>query len=253
MLEIDKIYNEDMLVGMKRIPDESIDLVVTDCPYHIVSGGANVAERSDLTGGMLGKRRAGVTVTDEKDKAIKTGKLFGHNDIEFSDWLPEVYRVLKKGTHCYIMINSRNIKELQTEAEKAGFVFQNLLVWDKQNSGGTPNKFYMQKCEFILMLSKRPARYINDMGTSNLLSCPNIIGKDGKHHPTEKPSLLMSVFIRNSSRMGEIVLDPFAGSGSTLVAARQLERHYIGFEIDKQYYDLAKGHLDREGVQGLLF
>ena len=123
-------------------------------------------------------------------------------------------------------------------------MFQNLLVWNKSNSGGTPNKYYMQKCEFILMLSKRPARNINDMGTPNLLSVPNIIGKGEEgHHPTEKPIELLKVMIRNSTNVGDIVLDPFAGSGSTLVAAKQLERQYIGYEIDEKYYKLALHNL----------
>ena len=220
------IINTDALVALRQLPNESIDCVVTDCPYLI-------AHRStSLLSGIL------------QAEAVRSGKMFEHNDIKFSEWLPEVYRVLKKGTHCYIMINSRNIKELQQEAEKAGFVFQNLLVWNKSNSGGTPNKYYMQKCEFILMLSKRPARNINDMGTPNLLSVPNIIGKGEEgHHPTEKPIELLKVMIRNSTNVGDIVLDPFAGSGSTLVAAKQLERQYIGYEIDEKYYKLALHNL----------
>ena len=245
-MELDKIYNEDCMVGMRDIPDESIDLVVTDCPYHIVAGGVTIVERSDEASGVLGKRVKQGTMAKESSKhislsgclsdieirsdgtrcsnswikkdgavpsALKSGKMFAHNDIEFSEWLPEVYRVLKKGTHCYIMINSRNLKELQAEAEKVGFVFQNLLVWDKSNMSGTPNKYYMQKCEFILMLSKRPARNINDMGTSNLLKCPNILGKGEKNHPTEKPVSLMRVLIENSSQKGDTVLDPFTGGG----------------------------------------
>ena len=151
------------------------------------------------------------------------------------------------------MINSRNLCKLQTEAEKAGFVFQNLLAWNKSNSGGTPNKYYMQKMEFILMLSKRPARNINDMGTPNLLSVPNIIGKGEGYHPTQKPVELMKVLIRNSTNAGDIVLDPFAGGGSTLVAAKQLERHYIGFEIDEKYYQMSLKNLQNTPKQTTLF
>lgn len=258
MIEHDKVYNMDCLDIFKEIPSESIDLVITDPPYRLQAGGVTVIERGNECKGILNKRRSGVVVQGNDNdfylcgrsskkwvkkngsmpSAVKSGKMFENNDIEFAEWLPEVYRVLKKGTHCYIMINSRNIKELQTEAEKVGFAFQNLLVWDKSNMSGTPNKYYMQKCEFILMLSKRPARNINDMGTSNLLKCPNIIGKGEDYHPTAKPVSLMEVLIRNSSNKGDIVLDPFCGGGSTLVAARNLARHYIGFEIDEQYYNM---------------
>lgn len=190
---------------------------------------------------------------DNSADDVRAGKLFQHNDIAFSEYLPELYRVLKKGTHCYLMINSRNLTELQQEAEKAGFVFQNLLVWNKTNSGGTPNKYYMQKCEFILMLSKRPARNINEMGTPNLLSVPNILCKGEYNHPTQKPIELMKVLISNSTNKGDIVLDPFAGSGSTLIAAKQLERHYIGYEIDEKYYNMAMKRLQHEPTQASLF
>ena len=133
--------------------------------------------------------------------------MFSNNDIKFSEWLPDVYRILKEGTHCYIMINGRNLKELQQCAEDVGFKFQNLLVWDKSNK--TPNQFYMQQIEFILMLSKRPARNINERGTSNLLSFKNLVGN--KVHPTEKPVELMEVFVSNSTNENDIVLDPFMG------------------------------------------
>lgn len=214
------LSNQDCLVGMQELPDESIDLVVTDCPYHIGHRGSNCG------GGIF---------SEEQNEWTSRGKLFAHNDIAFAEWLPQVYRVLKRGTHCYIMVNSRNLRELQTEAERVGFVFQNLLVWNKGNA--TPNRYYMQALEFILMLSKRPARSINDMGCSNLLSVPNIIGT--KKHPTEKPVALMEHLIRQSSNEGDIVLDPFAGSGSTLIAAKRLNRQYIGFEIDEQYCKIA--------------
>ena len=233
-METNVLYNQDCLVGLKDLPDESIDLVATDCPYHIVHNGTSMG------GGIF---------ADDRNEYARTGKLFAHNDIAFSEWLPDIYRVLKKGTHCYIMINSRNLCELQTEAERVGFVFQNLLVWNKGNA--TPNKYYMQALEFILMLSKRPARDINDMGAKNLLTVPNIVGK--KAHPTEKPVALMAEMIRNSTNAGDIILDPFAGAGATLLAAQRLGRHYIGFEIDPQYYTIAHHRLYQEPKQQVLF
>ncbi len=222
---------------MQEIPDESIDLVVTDCPYHISQHGTSCG------GGIF---------SDLQNKHANSGKLFAHNDIAFSEWLPDVYRVLKERTHCYIMVNAHNLKELQIEAEKVGFIFQNLLVWKKDNS--TPNKFYMNQLEFILMLRKGAAKYVNDMGIINCLSCPNIIGKGAKGaHPTAKPVPLMELLIRQSSNAGDIVLDPFSGGGSTLIAAKRAERQYIGFEIDPEYYQLAQKRLTNEPQQSALF
>lgn len=179
------LYNADCLDILRNMPDESVDCVVTDCPYHIVSGGDTI----NICGGILSRER----------KETLTGKLFKHNEIKFSEWLPDVYRVLKRGTHCYIMINSRNLKELQIEAENVGFEFQNLLIWDKGNY--TFNNYYMQAFECILMLRKSPAKEINERGTPNILRVPNIMGD--KLHPTEKPVELMKILIRNSTRERE--------------------------------------------------
>ena len=232
-----ELYNDDCMNVLKDMPDGSVDCVITDCPYHIVSGGCRTVGRGDECGGMLSHRNNSAT-TDVNN--VETGKLFKHNEIEFSDWLPEVYRVLKDGTHCYVMINARNLKDLWVEAEKVGFVFQNLLVWDKGNA--TPNKWYMQAYELILMLRKGRARNINKMGTSNIIRVPNIIRT--KAHPTEKPAELMMVLVENSTNEGEVVLDPFMGVGGGGVACKRLNRRFIGIEIDEKYYKIASSRLE---------
>lgn len=231
------IYNADCLDVLSQIENQSIDLVVTDCPYKIVSGGATKNRDNTAVGGILGKHR-GVSNNLNIEETRK-GKMFKHNDILFKDWLPEIYRVLKPNTHCYIMINARNVKELQTECEKVGFQFQNLLIWEKGNV--TPNKFYMNAYEMILMLKKGKARKINNMGYSNILKVPNVKGQ--RNHPTEKPIELMKILIENSSNIGDVVLDPFMGSGSTGVACKDLQRDFIGIEIDKTYFDVAERRL----------
>lgn len=262
-MRVDYIDNIDCLIGMKEIPNESIDCVVTDCPYLLVGGGCSEGEYRTKNGhsqpsGIMNRQRnqtKHITLSgtlNDNTEDVRKGKMFEHNDIKFSDWLPDVYRVLKNGTHCYIMINSRNLKELQEEAEKVGFLFQNLLVWRKNSA--TPNKYYMQQLEFILMLRKGAARNVNDMGMTNCLSVPNIIGKSAKNeHPTAKPVSLMQVMIEQSTNKGDVILDPFAGGGSTLVAAKRADRRYIGFELDKQYFDIAEKKLYKEPMQATLF
>ena len=84
------------------------------------------------------------------------------------------------------------------------------------------------------------------MGTSNVLVYPNILGN--KHHPTEKPTMLMEDLIVNSTNEGDKVLDPFMGSGSTCIAAKQCNREYYGIEIDEKYYDIAKKRIEGEFV-----
>lgn len=203
-----KLYNDDCMNVMKGMQDGSVDCVITDCPYHIVAGGCRTNNGKNI-GGIFTNTKITSGVLDIHKTNIETGGIFDHNEIEFSEWLPEVYRVLKDGTHCYVMVNARNLKDLWIEAEKVGFVFQNLLIWDKGNA--TPNKWYMQAYELILMLRKGKARNINKMGTSNIIRVPNIIRT--KAHPTEKPAELMMVLVENSTNEGEVVLDPFMGVG----------------------------------------
>lgn len=244
-----KLFNGDCLEEMKNIPDKSIDLFITDCPYKITAGGCTIEETKDECSGILSKR----VVSDgtrcsnkwiKKDGstpcAVKDGKMFKHNDIKFRDWLPEVYRVLKEGSHCYIMINARNLKDLQVEAEKVGFDFHNIIIWDKGNA--TPNKWYMQAYEMILFLKKGKAKNINNMGTKNILNVKNIIGN--KTHPTEKPVELMKILVKNSSNEGDLVLDCFMGTGSTGVACINTNRKFIGIELDATYFNIAKKRIE---------
>ena len=110
----------------------------------------------------------------------------------------------------------------------------------------------MQKCEFILMLRKGNAKYINNLGAANVFTDLNPTGN--KFHPTEKPVSLMKKLIENSTNEGDIVLEPFAGAGATLLAAKETGRNYVGSELDKKYYDIAlerlQGTAQRTGSTG---
>ena len=241
MLDLSKninLFNGDCLEVMKGIPDGSVDCAVIDPPYKIVAGGCRKVALGDECTGIFNKRKDSNKRTDWVDD-VRTGKMFKHNDIKFEHWLPELHRVMADKSHTYLMINSRNLSELQNKAEQAGFKFQNLLIWDKGNV--TPNRYYMQGYECILMLRKGGAKNIHNKGTSNILRVPNIIGN--KKHPSEKPVELLEIMINNSTNDGEVVLDMFMGSGSTGLASKNLGRKFIGVEIDEKYFDIAKERL----------
>lgn len=235
---LNQVVNDDCLNWFKTIESGTVDCIVTDPPYKIKAGGVVV----DNTNNVVSNSKLGnkwVKLDGAIPSAAKDGKMFKCNDILFKEWMPELYRVLKTGTHCYIMTNASNLHEMQSEAIQAGFVFQNLLVWDKGNA--TPNKYYMQCAEFILMLSKRPARNINDMGSSTILKYNNIIGN--KVHPTEKPVSLLSHLICNSTKENDIVLDPFAGSGSTAIACLTNNRQFLTCEKDVKFFNIANNRI----------
>ena len=209
---------------MKDIPDKSIDLVVTDPPYKIVQGGCT---------------NKAVRLKGSNQEQLKKGTLFNNNSIKFNEWIPEVYRVLKNNSHCYIMSNDRNINELLNVCEKVGFKLLNILVWGK--SKHSPNRYYLKNCEFIVFLRKGKAKNINNMGTKQLLLIDNV---ENKNHPSEKPIKLMEILIKNSSNEQDKVLDPFMGSGSTGVACINTNRNFIGIELDENYFNIAKERIN---------
>ena len=214
----------DCLDRMKEIPDASADLCVSDIPYKLTGGG-----KGD---GVNSKRPKGILV--DNSQLMKVPK--------FEDWLPELHRVMKNGTHIYLMCNFKNLNDLMNKSLAVGFKHINLLVWEKNNC--TPSQFYMKNCEYTLLLRKGSSKYINDIGGSKTVhKFENIIGN--KVHPTEKPKDLMEFYVKNSSIEGDVVLDMFMGSGSTGVACVNTNRNFIGIELDENYFNIAESRINQ--------
>lgn len=196
---------------------------MTDPPYKVTSRGS-----AGNSGGMLQK------------KINKKGQVFAHNNIDCSEYAPEFYRVLKDGSHCYVMTNHVNLIKMLNTFTNCGFHFIKCLIWDKGNK--IMGQYYMSQFEYIMFFRKGKGIKINHCGTSDILSVPNVKlkGDDGKNlHDTEKPVDLMKILIDNSSNVGGIVLDPFMGIGSAGIASKELDREFIGIELDPKYYDIA--------------
>lgn len=213
------LHHGDVLDLLPLIPDESVDLIFTDPPYSVISGGQSRAKGYGYAQSVLYKN---------------DGKIFEHNDIAVTDYIAEFYRVLKPSCHCYIMVNKDNLIEFVIAAKAAGFGWHNLLMWEKNTA--TPNRWYMKNMELILFFFKRPARMINDRGAKQNFKCNN---PRNKLHPTEKPVDMMSHYIKMSSAPGDTVLDPFAGCGSTALAAMKTGRRWITMEKDDAYHAVA--------------
>jgi len=213
-----KLLHGDCLELMKDIPDKSVDLILTDPPYRTTSRGS-----SGGTGGML------------KEEINKKGMVFQHNTIQFSEWLPKLYSIIKEQGHLYVMVNNKNLSKMLVGVEKAGFKIFKTLIWAK-NSPIT-NMYYMDSHEYIIFCRKGKAKRINNCGTKSVL---NVDNPRNKVHPTEKPVELMEILINNSTLEGQTVFDPFMGSGSTGVACMNTNRNFIGIELDDKYFDIAK-------------
>ena len=131
-------------------------------------------------------------------------------------------------------------------AVESGFHFVKSLVWNKGNK--IMGHSYMGQFEYILFFRKGKFKKINNCGTSDIISVKQskTKGLDGKNmHDTEKPVELMRVLIENSSQLGETVLDPFIGIGSTITACINTNRNFIGFEIDSKYYKVANDRINK--------
>ena len=222
-----KLYLGDSIEILPLLKD--IDLIVTDPPYPLTSGGKNTGQ----LGGKLSKDRynnSGLIV----DCAIK-----------WRDFMPLLYNSLRPNAHCYTMSDDKNLRNMLNAANKSGFRFHRLLPWDKGNA--TPTRWYMKNCEFAGFFFKGKAFAINNCGDKQSSYVPQEPYGD---HPTPKPVDLMRQYIRNSSQKGEIVLDPFMGSGATGVAAIKEGRSFIGIEKNEQFFNMACERISKIGASG---
>lgn len=193
------------------------DLILSDPPYRLTAGG-------NTTGEMKG--------IFARDRYDNSGDLFAM--VEWADMGPLMCAAAAPDADCIIMTVDRQEAEARRAFEAAGFGFHRLLVWDKVTA--TPNRWFMPNCEFALYLYKGRARTISYPATKQLIRCPQ---KDVTQHPTEKPVALFQSWIVNCCPPGGLVLDPFMGSGSAMVAALRAGRCGIGIEVERRWFDVA--------------
>ena len=217
-MELNVVYNEDCLEGMKQIPNKSIDLVITDPPYLIDTVGSGLYSQKDKQ-------------YIKELNFIKDG---------FSkEILDEICRVMKK-INLYIFCSQKQIIFLLDYFVKEKKCNWNIITWHKTNPIPACGNKYLTDTEFILFFREKGVKIYGDYETKFTYYVTPLNQKDKKiySHPTIKPLNIIQNFIINSSREGEIILDPFMGSGTTAIACMNTNRNYIGFEIDKGYYDI---------------
>ena len=203
-----KIYKEDAVQWLKTLNDSSVDLFITDPPYE-----------------SLEKHRAIGTTTRLKNSKSSSNEWFTiFPNSRFEELFREIYRVLKKGSHFYLFCDQETMFVAKPIAEKIGFKFWKPIVWDKCAIG--MGYHYRARYEFILFFEKGK-RKINNLSTPDILEYKRV----WRGYPTEKPVELIEILIQQSSSPEEIVVDSFFGSGSTLIAANNLSRNYLGCDI----------------------
>ena len=199
-----RIFLGDCIEVLKTVPGNHVDFVLTDPPY------------------LVGYK-------DRTGRSIK-------NDIE-SDWLKpafrEVFRVLKPDSLCVSFYGWTKTDLFFDAWKAAGFRIVGHITFPKRYSSSTRLMRYSHENAYLLAKGspQAPAHPIGDVIDWTY--------SGNKLHPTQKPLSVLTPLIETFCPRGGIVLDPFAGSGSTLIAARSLGRRYLGIELDPQYHDLA--------------
>jgi len=199
----------DAVTWLRGQPAASIDLLVTDPAYE-----------------SLEKHRAVGTTTRLKHSKASSNDWFRVFPNErFAELFAEVFRVLKPDTHFYLYCDAETMFVAKPEAERAGFKFWKPLVWDKRTIG--MGYHYRARYEFILFFEKGKRR-LNDLGIADIINEPRIRGS----YPAEKPVRVSEVLINQSTQSGDVVADPFMGSGSVGVAAVKNGRRFIGTDLN---------------------
>jgi site-specific DNA-methyltransferase (adenine-specific) len=203
-----RLVKRDAVEWLRTLPNGSVDLLITDPPYE-----------------SLEKHRAVGTTTRLKHSKASSNDWFTiFPNSRFEELFVEVYRVLAKNTHFYLYCDPETAFIAKPIAEKVGFKFWKPLVWDKRTIG--MGYHYRARYEFILFFEKGK-RKLNDLGLADIIEAPRV--RNG--YPAEKPPEVSQVLIRQSSIAGNVVADPFMGSGSVLVAAVREGRHAWGSDI----------------------
>lgn len=205
MIELDTIYNQDCLEGLKALPDKSIDLILTDPPY-----GKKADKGTNGFGAAKNRRYAGGW-----DKEAPPQQVFN-----------EIFRVAKNliifgGNYFGNMLPTSNC----------------WIFWDKKGDIAFQNPF--ADGELIYTTFKKPVKKIVFRQQGFITD-----SKDKRYHPTQKPTELVQMLIEQFTEPGQIVCDPFLGSGTTAVAAVKTGRHYIGYEINPDYFQICCDRLD---------
>ena len=247
-----KIINGDSLKELRKIPNESFDLVFADPPY-------NLQLKKELSRPDTSKVDA---VNDKWDKFEN----FKSYDDFTSKWLLECRRILKKNGTIWVIGSYHNIFRVGSKIQDLGFWILNDVIWNKNNP--MPNfrgTRFTNAHETLIWASKsekskytfnyQSLKCLNDdlqmRSTWNLPICngrERLKNNGKKVHSTQKPEALLHRIILASSNKNDFVLDPFLGSGTTAVVSKKLGRNYFGIEKEKKYFEAINKRIDSTKV-----
>lgn len=251
------LYLHDSIEFMKKLPENSLDMIFADPPYNLSNGGFTV---------HAGKR---VSVNKGKWDVSKGVQ----EDYEFHmDWITQCQRVLKKEGTLWVSGTYHSIYQCGFALQQQGFKILNDISWFKPNA--SPNlsgRYFTASHETLLWALKDPkSKHVfnyQDM-KNGIWHITDFIKKEGKQmrsvwaigypkpgekkygkHPTQKPMALLERIILASTKPGDTILDPFTGSSTTGLAAVKHNRRFIGVDLEKEYLDLSKKRYENAGSE----
>ena len=232
-MEINTVLNKDCMEGMAAMEVGSVDLVIADPPYFQGNGG---------DGGAYGTRN-----NSFRDQ-------IGDMMCGISDECIEQMAMVCKRVNMYIFCSVLQIPQYLAFATRHGYKFD-ILTWHKTNAVPACNGKYMPDTEYIVFIKESGVPLYGTAATKRkyYVTPTNVKDKRKWGHPTIKPLNIVQNLITNSTQEGGIVLDPFMGSGTTAVACIRTGRNFIGFELNKEYYDKACKRIKLEQAQLTLF
>jgi len=247
----DKVFCQDVFTALPFLPDRSVDLMFADPPYNLTKS--------------FNDRKFKQTSLEEYSQWLDS-------------WVSQTVRILKPAASVYICGDWRSSSAIQRVGEKY-FIAQNRITWEREKGRGAKSNWkncsediwffsvsddYYFNVDAVMVKRQVLAPYTNSNGEpkdwtetengrfrvthpSNLwtdLTVPYWSMPENTDHPTQKPEKLLAKIVLASSREGDLVFDPFNGSGTTTAVAKKLGRHYLGVEIDETYYCLARKRLE---------
>jgi site-specific DNA-methyltransferase (adenine-specific)/modification methylase len=239
----------DCISVMSQLPEKSVNLILTDPPYNASNGGVNLPDNK--TGGAYYK------VNESWDKFKKYSDYFEFTKL----WIKEVDRTLRDDGIIMICCSFHNIGEVILALKELNYKFLNIITWRKPNA--MPNitkRMLTHSTEFVVWFAKgkkwtfnyeKMKKYNYGKQLRDVWSFPScqgperIKGKEGRAaHPTQKPLELFKRLIEMATNEGEIVLDPFMGSGTTAIASEELNRKWVGIENNLEYIKIANKRIE---------
>lgn len=233
-----ELINDDCSNAMKNINSGSVDLILTDPPYNL---------------GVFMKNR-NTNLHKMRDNFFGAA---GWDDMEYDDWIEsmdsffnESSRIMKKGGSMIMFMSLIKIETIIQLATKHGFYYKTTGIWHKTNPmPRNMNLHFVNSTEAWLYFTYRTRTgTFNNEGklfhdfieTSLVTKNEKIFGK----HPTQKPIQLISHFVELLSNSGDLIVDPFMGSGTTGVVSKSLGRNFIGIELSEEYFDISSKRIE---------